>query len=182
MYLGLIIAVIGSILLLPTAYAGLIGAPWAPTRMASVRKAFDELDIGEDDVVVDLGAGDGSIVREAAIRKARAVGYELSPIMWLVAFLRTARYKKARLVYGNFFNKTLPKETTHIFLFLMPKHMVQVGKYISSQQIDGQTIVLSYAFPFREAASDMVFRESKCAPLYQYTVAGLRVAFDNSNK
>src|SRR3989344_3763152 len=112
----IIAALIGAALLIPTAYAGAIGAPWAPTRMSAVKKAFDDIGISDKDLVVDLGAGDGSIVREAVSRRARAVGYELSPIMWIVAWVRTFRFKKSRMVYGNFFKKTLPKDATLVFL------------------------------------------------------------------
>lgn len=177
-----LVSLVGSALLIPTAYAGLIGAPWAPTRMASVRKAFDNVGVGEKDVVVDLGAGDGSIMKEAVKRGARAVGYELSPIMWLVAYIRTVQYKKSKLHYGNFFTKKLPKDTTRIFLFLMPKHMPRVGKYIALQGVNDKVAVLSYAFPFQQAVSEAVIREKNCAPLYVYSVAELRRAFDNSGR
>src|SRR3989344_3435791 len=121
-------ALIISVFLIPTAYAGFIGAPWAPTRMASVRKAFDDIEIGEKDLVVDLGAGNGAIIKEAAKRGGKAVGYELSPIMWIVGVLNTLRQKGARMVYGNFFKKSLPKNTTIVFFFLMPKHMDTIGR------------------------------------------------------
>ena len=47
-------ALIISVFLIPTAYAGFIGAPWAPTRMKSVKKAFDDIETGEKDLVVDF--------------------------------------------------------------------------------------------------------------------------------
>ena len=172
-------ALIISVFLIPTAYAGFIGAPWAPTRMNSVKKAFDDMEVGEKDLVVDLGAGNGAIIREAAKRGAHGVGYELSPIMWIVGILNTLKQKGARMVYGNFFKKVLPKKTTIVFLFLMPKNMNQVGGYLSKQPIDNKTLVLSYAFPFTEVKSMNTFREKNCAPLYLYEMSALRAYFDN---
>ena len=167
-----------SVFLIPTAYAGFIGAPWAPTRMASVRKAFDNIGIGEKDVVVDLGAGNGAILFEAANRGARGVGYELSPIMWVVEYINKMHKKGVQIIYGNFFKKALPKDTTLLFLFLMPKHMNHIGAYISSQKLDNKTLVLSYAFPFKNIQTLHVYREEKCAPLYLYELSTLRFHFD----
>lgn len=167
-------ALIGSGLLLPTAYAGLIGAPWAPTLIAVVKKAFDSMGISEKDVVADLGCGDGKIMVEAVRRGARAVGYELSPIMWFVSWVRLVSNKRAKVRYGNFLTETLPKDTTVIFTFLMPKHMEKIRQYIAKQNVAGSVIVLSYAFPITDVPARTVFRANKCAPLYMYTVEDIR--------
>ena len=89
------------ILLIPTAYAGLIGAPYAPTRMRAVKRAFELLDIGVQDTVVDLGVGDGKVLLAAAGRGAKAYGYELSPIMFLIAFLRSLKYPNVSIRFGS---------------------------------------------------------------------------------
>ena len=167
-------ALIGSVLLLPTAYAGIIGAPWAPTRIAVVKKAFDSVGIGEGDCIVDLGCGDGKILVEAADRGAQAIGYELSPIMWLVAWIRSFGRKKINIHYGNFFNKKISSKATYIFAFLMPKHMETVRTYIAKQDIQDATIIFSYAFPIQDIPPRMIYRSQKCAPLYMYTVKDIR--------
>lgn len=172
-----IAALVGALFLVPTAYAGLIGAPWAPTRIASVRKAFEDIGISASDTVVDLGAGDGAILKQAAMRGAHAIGYELSPIMWMIGYLRIWKYSNARIQYGNFFKKQLPPHTTLIFLFLMPKHMETVGKYIASQHITNGALVLSYAFSFKHLQPARIYREKKCAPLYLYEMAALKEHF-----
>lgn len=174
-------ALIFSVFLIPTAYAGLIGAPWAPTRMASVRKAFDDIEIGEKDVVIDLGAGNGAILAEAGRRGATAIGYELSPIMWIVAQIRIIGKKTARIVYGNFFRISLPENTTLVFFFLMPKHMDQVGKYLAQQSLNDKALILSYAFPFKGVQALNVYRVKKCAPLYLYDISTIRFHFDTTS-
>lgn len=164
----LIILIVAIILLLPTAYAGLIGAPYAPTRMPVVKRAFDVLEVGEHDVLVDLGAGDGKIVLEAARRGARAIGYELSPIMWFVVFLRCLGNQRARALYGNFFKKKLPQDTTFIFCFLMPNHMEHLKAFVATQTLPAAKALLSYAFPLKGIEPVTIFREKNCAPLYVY--------------
>ncbi len=173
-----IAALIGALFLIPTAYAGLIGAPWAPTRMAAVKKAFDDIGVGESDYIVDLGAGDAAILREAASRGAHAVGYELSPIMWIVGALRSLGNKRISMQYGNFFRTQLPKNTTLVFLFLMPKHMGKVGEYIAKQKLADSCLVLSYAFPFKGIGATRTYREKKCAPLYMYELSAIRASLE----
>lgn len=167
-------ALIGSGLLLPTAYAGFIGAPWAPTRMAVVKKAFDSVGISEKDVFIDLGCGDGKVMREASCRGARTIGYELSPIMWVVAQIRLFGDTHSRVKFGNFYKAPIPENATYIFTFLMPKHMPQLREYIAKQPVHDATMVLSYAFPFKDVPPRMVYRAKKCAPLYMYSVRDIR--------
>ena len=51
------------------------GAPWVITPMSKVRKMLELANVGPDDLVYDLGCGDGRII-VAAVREfgARAVG------------------------------------------------------------------------------------------------------------
>lgn len=185
--LTLLIAVV--VLLIPTAYAGLIGAPYAPTSIAVVRKAFKQLGINEEDTVIDLGAGDGKILIEAASRGAKVLGFELSPFLWVIAWtrcklfnLRKGKTSPAPLIgrrqkwcwvkYGNFFKQDISKATV-VFAFLMPRNMPRVKEFLSKQSIPNGQYFLAYAFPFKDVAPLSVIREEKCAPLYVYDLKSL---------
>ena len=50
---------------------------WVPTSAALVEKMLDMAKVTADDVVVDLGSGDGRMVIAAAKRGARAIGVEV---------------------------------------------------------------------------------------------------------
>jgi hypothetical protein len=157
------------VLLIPTAYAGYIGAPYAPTFMAVVKKAFDHLDISDDDVLVDLGAGDGRIMLEASHRGAKTLGYELSPVMWFIAWIRLWKQPKATIKWRNFYKQRLPVDTTLIFIFLMPKHMGEVAEFLAKQSLGQVRYIMAYAFPFPEEVTPLtIVREPKCAPVYVY--------------
>jgi SAM-dependent methyltransferase len=54
--------------------------PYEPTPPEVVRAMMDLAEVGPDDVVYDLGCGDGRIVVEAARRGARGVGVDLDPL------------------------------------------------------------------------------------------------------
>ena len=155
--------------LIPTAYAGLIGAPYAPTRLPVVVQAFKKLGIGTDDTVVDLGAGDGKILLEAKRRGARVVGYELSPIMWLVSRLRGVPVR-----YANFYKQQLPEKTTVVFAFLMPKTMKRIRRYLAEQHLPQAKYLLAYTFPLPQEVHPMtIIREDKCGPIYVYDLQEL---------
>lgn len=166
-------------LLIPTAYAGFIGAPYAPTRLSVVRKAFQKIGLGKDDVLVDLGAGDGSIVIEAGKLGAQAIGWELSPIMWAVAKVRIyflpltkgeySRNARVGVRYGNFFKQDHSAATV-IFLFLMPKNMPHVKDWLSKQSFPRGRYLLSYAFQLPDTAPAFTVSLPQKGTIYIYNL------------
>lgn len=160
----------GVALLIPTAYAGHIGAPYVPSRLAAVRRTFNELHIGAGDVVVDLGAGDGGILREAARHGATVYGFELSPIMWVIARLRLLGKGSVKL--RNFYTKSVPTATV-IYSFLMPKNMPRVRQWLSRQSLLHGRYFISYAFPFKNIEPWRVIHTPKCCTMYVYQLKDL---------
>lgn len=163
--LSLIILVL---LLIPTVYAGLIGAPYVPSFRAAFRRAFDRIKLGHGDLLVDLGAGDGKVLIEAARRGARAYGFELSPILWAVSSIRALGRRRVTVRWRNFLKQTLPPDTTVVFIFLLPDHMAKIQAYLSRQHLPRAKYCLVYAFPFPGLTPREVIREPKCLPLYIY--------------
>lgn len=190
-WLSLIILVL-IIPLIPTAYAGLIGAPWVPSRRKAVDKVMQELNIGSEDTVVDLGAGSGTVVLSAAAHGAKALGYELSPFMWLAAKLRITINNLTRhhpfegqamqqfnnlssqILLRNFYHQTLPSQTTVIFAFLMPDNMPRLRRYLISQNLPNLKYILAYTFPFKELPPNGVVKTPNCGNIYIYDPAILK--------
>jgi hypothetical protein len=188
--LVLLLILTGVALLIPTAYAGKIGAPYAPTARRAARRAFDSIKLGPEDFLVDLGAGDGSILLDAAARGASSLGYELSPIMWLVikirAFFSPCRRgsdsrsesrgwecKKIKLRYANFYKQTLPPETTVVFSFLMPQNMSKVKDFLARQSLPQARYFLSYAFSLPDVEPLHMVHTPKCARVFVYDLRQL---------
>ncbi len=170
---------VGLLLLVPTAYAGIIGAPYAPTRRSVVRETFKRLNIGPTDVLADLGAGDGGILRLAAKHGANAFGYELSPIMWLIGWLLSLRQSKIKFYFGNFYKKKLPVETTIVFAFLMPKIMPRIRKYLADQTLPHGKYFLSYIFPLAgDLPPLMVVNVNNGGSIYVYDLKSLTRSAD----
>ncbi len=92
--------------------------------MKAVRKMLELAELKEDDVLYDLGSGDGRIVIEAARRYgAKGVGIEADPLRVAVSRL-IVRLKGARglvtIVCGNFFRESIA-EANVVTLFLTQK-------------------------------------------------------------
>ncbi len=87
-----------------------IGAIYLPTPMSVVEKMLDIAEVGEGDVVYDLGSGDGRIILEAARRGAVAVGVEVDPIRALWSRLRAHRSPardRISVIRGDFFKTSV---------------------------------------------------------------------------
>ena len=96
---------------------------WVPTPQALVDKMLDMAKVTPQDVVIDLGSGDGRTVITAAKRGARALGIEYNPNMVALAkrnaekegVTARASFMKADLFESDF------SEATVITMFLLPE-------------------------------------------------------------
>jgi SAM-dependent methyltransferase len=87
------------------------GAQWAPTTLDTVNKMLTIAGVGADDLVYDLGCGDGRIIVTAARRYgARAVGIEIDPLrfLWCQLLITVLGLRdRVQVVFGDFFGKDL---------------------------------------------------------------------------
>lgn len=131
----------GVLLVLAYGAALLFGAPYIPTLKKQQAQALDLLDLKKGQIFVDLGCGDGHILKLAAQRGLKAVGYEINPFLALYAWLRTRRHgRKVKVVWGSFWRANL-KDVDGIFVFLIGHHMKRLDELISSQSHKGLKVV-----------------------------------------
>ena len=94
------------------------GAPYVPSRRRDVKSMFDTLaPIGADDVVVDIGSGDGLVLREASRRGARAVGYEIHPLFVGISRLLSRGDSRVTIYWANAWTASFPPDTTLLYVF-----------------------------------------------------------------
>jgi len=98
---------------------------WVPTPQELVDKMLDMAKVTPQDVVMDLGSGDGRNVIAAAKRGARAYGFEFNPEM--VALSRRKAQEagvadKATFIEGDMFEADISKATV-LALFLLPSNL-----------------------------------------------------------
>ena len=112
--------------------AALFGAPYVPSLKGQVQLAFDELyPVSKADTVVDLGSGDGLVLLEATKRGATAYGYEINPVLVLIAKLRVG--KKATVQMTDMWSTDLPPATTLVYVFSVSRDTKKLGRYMQQQ-------------------------------------------------
>lgn len=143
-----LIAVIG---LLVICFGGvlLFGAPYLPTLNPQVKIALDLAGLKPGQTMLELGCGDGKMLIAAAQQGIKVVGYELNPLLALVAWLRTRRYRgQVRVICGDFWHADWPPAEA-IFTFLLPRYMAKLDARIKSYQDQQQRPVTLISFAFR---------------------------------
>jgi SAM-dependent methyltransferase len=98
---------------------------WVPTPEALVEKMLDMAQVTSQDIVMDLGSGDGRNVIGAARRGARAIGIEYNPDM--VALSRRNAEQagvsdKASFIQGDMYTADV-SQATALVLFLLSTNL-----------------------------------------------------------
>ena len=126
------------------------GAPYVPTHRRQITQVFhDAYTITPNDLVVDLGSGDGIILRQVAKRGGRALGYELNPILCLVTVLLSGRYgRRVQVKCRNMWSTKLPAETTLVYGFIDGRFTKRMARKLAAHvKTTGRPIrYMSYGF------------------------------------
>lgn len=123
----------------------LVGAPYMPTLAKDRQTALDLLNLKPGQTMYELGSGDGSVLKDAADRGLRVVGYELNPILVVVSRFRTLKYgRRVKIKWGNYWKANLSK-ADGIFVFLLDRYMEKLDKKIETECKNGTRLV-SHAF------------------------------------
>lgn len=138
------------ILAISVTWTSFVGAPWVPTSMSMVHKMLKLADVGPDDIVYDLGCGDGRTIITAARRYgARAVGVEIDPLryLWCRALITVLDLRdRVQVVYGDFFSQDLSDADVVTCYLLQDTNNRLEGKL--GQELRPGTRVVSNTFTF----------------------------------
>jgi len=128
------------------------GAPFLPTLKPKVVIALDLINLKKGQTLLELGSGDGRVLKAAASRGLNAVGYELNPLLVLYSKILTFRYRKqVRVVWGNFWKKQWPP-ADGIFVFLLQPYMEKLDQKIVAD-CGKRTKLVSFAFKIESRKS-----------------------------
>jgi hypothetical protein len=156
--------IIGTILILLFCFVIFFGAPYLPTLSAQRLAALQMLELKQGQTLIELGCGDGSMLKECARRGIKAVGYELNPCLVVVAKARNFRHRKLVSVkWANLWNADI-SQADGIFVFLLPKFMGRLDKKIVAEAAKG-TKLASYAF---KVPNKKIAKQSDAVFLYRY--------------
>jgi 16S rRNA A1518/A1519 N6-dimethyltransferase RsmA/KsgA/DIM1 with predicted DNA glycosylase/AP lyase activity len=153
------------LIILALAVMGIIfGAPYLPTLSKQVQIALDLVDLKKGQTILELGCGDGKILIACAKRQIKSVGYELNPILALICYIRTIRYREyVTIVWGNYWTKTWPKADA-VFVFLIDRYMSKLDQYLIDYKYKPLKLV-SFAF---KIPSKKIAKEKESVYLYLY--------------
>ena len=104
------------------------GAPYLPTLDAQAHAALELLDLKPGQTLLELGSGDGKVLVTAARAGLNVVGIELNPLLVVISWLRTRRYRKqVRIIWGDLWRVQWP-ECDGVFVFLLDKFMPKLDQ------------------------------------------------------
>jgi len=106
------------------------GAPYLPTLNKQTKEALILLNLKKGQTLLELGSGDGRVLRAAAKQGIKCVGYELNPALVLWSKLRCWRYRNLVSVkWANYWNVDWPK-SDGMYVFLLQKYMRKLDNKI----------------------------------------------------
>lgn len=173
-----IIVVAGVLFVLKMAYVASValalpvtqGALYVSTSAARIGRFLDAVPMAPGQLLVDLGCGDGRVLRFAVDRYAvRAVGYELNLLAYLRARLCCLGRKDVRVVLGNFWEADLGRADV-VFCYLFPDIMKRLADKVR-REIRPGAVVVSCNFPIPGLSPQQVLRPEGALnrdPIYIY--------------
>lgn len=123
------------------------GAPYVPSHRRFVHKAFTKLyKLGPSDLLVDIGSGDGLVLRQAAKLGAPAVGYEINLVLVLLSRLLSRHEKLVSIKLADYWTAEFPDETTVVYVFGVTRDAKKTVRKITDQanRLGRSLAVISY--------------------------------------
>jgi SAM-dependent methyltransferase len=126
---------------------------WVPTPAELVEKMLDMAKVTPQDIVMDLGSGDGRNIIAAAKRGATAIGVEFNPDMVALSN-RLAKEAgvagKATFVEGDMFAADISKASV-MALFLLPDNLSKLRDKFYNLRPGSRLVLNTFAIPEWEA-------------------------------
>ena len=139
-FLSMIFIISALWILVPAFY----GPPSVPTRLTRVRKALQLVDLKPNEILYDLGAGDGRVLLLAAQEfNAKAVGIEIGPIQCALIWLRATANglgDKVQVKWGNYLNADLSQADV-VFVYATSREVAKLASHLEKQMKPGARLV-----------------------------------------
>lgn len=152
--LNLLIFVLVLLWILVPAFYGL---PSKPTKPDRIRKALQMVNLKQDELLYDLGAGDGRVLFIAAKEfGAKAIGVEIGPVQCALIWLRAIANglsNRIQIQWGDFFKSDLSKADV-VYVYATSKEVAKLASYLEKMMKRGSRLVsISADFPAWEPSA-----------------------------
>ena len=144
------------------------GLPSRPTHPDRIRKALQMADLKADELLYDLGSGDGRVLVIAAREfGAKALGIEIGPVQRVVSRLvakNNGVSDRVRIEAGDFYKSDV-RNADVAFLYATSTEVAKLASHLEAQMKPGARVVsISADFPEWEPND---FNEDKLIFLYE---------------
>lgn len=120
-----------------------VGAPFVPTDEKLLEKTFAKIKLGREGVFMDLGSGDGLIVRWVAKKYGcRSIGFEIHPMLVLWSRLLAIKDGLDAVEFRaeNFWKADIGTADC-VYCYLTPASMEKMGKKLERQGKNGLVVI-----------------------------------------
>lgn len=135
--------------------------PYFPTNKNDLPLIIKALDLKNNQIVYDLGAGDGTVIfagaHAALIKKlnTKFIAVEINPVLILILYLRKSLHpngKNIKIVWGDFFNKNFKFQTSNfklisLYLYASPWLLDKIATRIKIEIPTAE--IVSYMYPIK---------------------------------
>ena len=121
------------------------GAPYVPILSSPSQDLLKLANLKPGQTLIDLGSGDGRLLKLAAKQGIRGIGYEINPIMYLISRINCWRYRSLITIHlADLWFVRLP-EADVIAVFLMGRFMSKLDAKLT-QELTRPTRLISHVF------------------------------------
>ena len=149
------------------------GALYVSTSLVRIHAWMQAVPMAQRHVMMDLGCGDGRVLREARKRYGvRAIGYEVNPLAYIRAKLNTLGHRGIEVRYQNFWKADLSKADV-VFCYLFPDVLRLLSKKIGAEAKPG-AVVVSANFSIPDLIPSQVLHPGSSLhndPIYIYKIS-----------
>lgn len=145
-----------------------VGAPYVPSHRKYVREAFSKLyRLSSDDLLVDLGSGDGVVMREAREFGAKCVGYELNPLLALLSRVLSRGDGGQKVIVGDMWSVKLPQGVTLFYVFSVSRDVNKLADRVQKYaDVSGRSVKLMTYGPVLKSKKSV--KTHKAHSLYNF--------------
>jgi len=148
------------------------GAMYTSTARVKIRTALDAVSMKPGELLVDIGCGDGRVLRAARKRYGvKGLGFEINPIAYMKARLLTMGRKGLEVRCRNFWKADLGGADV-VSCYLFPDVMRKLGMKLGNELAAGARVI-SFNFPIPGWRHQAVLRAASKLnndPIYIYRI------------
>lgn len=135
------------------------GAPYLPILRRPAEDLLDLADLQAGQTIIDLGSGDGRLLKLAARRGLRGIGYEINPWLYLISRVSLWRYRdRVTLHLADYWQVKLPP-ADGVAVFLIGRYMARLEAKLQTE-LTRPTVVVSYVFALPNLRPEVTTKNS----------------------